>query len=466
MLHHSTRGLLGLVPSWLRSLTLSSLALGGLMLSTSARAQEAEPAATLVDLAMEDGTLTARIQWSAQGTGLPSYALLTSYDGKESATAQTRVVPKAGTVSVVKLFGALQEPWTTGWAQTLVLADEQGQSLVTQPYDVNLDCSTGETCGFVVAPGLASTPDTVHLSSELDAALTAVEAKYGTQDVDLVEQVSKDFPVLRGEALVYAHQLAQIPPLMGPCTCVWQAVHTRSPSGLGYGINSSSAAGVLSGWNGAGAKHWLTAIGLNATGITASVTGYSESRLQLSCKRWSYIFTRSVPVFTPGGVVKPLPFPFPIYRPCISNCQVRFDHRGRISGRTFSTYEAPYSTATATEQSTYRRDSTILLNLSATQGGAFDQTWNSAVMSNVGSTGRVNTTGYVQSKKPSTLYGSSASVSNGYAIMIHAKAACPYVPTTHVGVWNYGTSQGTPQTTSLQQTIKSFFLQWGLVVNP
>lgn len=466
MLHNSSRGLRGLVPSWLRSLTLSSFALGGLMLATSARAQEAEaePAATLVDLAMVDGALTARIQWSSDGRGLPTYALLNAYDGTEKLTAQARVVPKAGTVSEVKLFGAVQEPWTTGWAQKLVLADVQGQELAIQPYDVTLDCATDDTCGFVVAPGLASTPDTVHVSAELDAALTAVEAKYGTDDIDVVAQLAKDFPALRGEALVYSHQVNRPLPVLGPCVCSWEAVHTRTPSGLGYGLNSSSAAGILSGWNGAGAKHWLTAIGMNATGITSTVTGNSQSRLQLRCSRRSFFFTRDVSVLTPAGV-KPLPIPIPISRPCISTCQVRFDHRARISGRTFVAYEAP-NTATATEQSSYRRDTNLLMNQSATQGNSFDQMSNSSVISNVGSTGSVTTRGTVQSKRPSALYGSSASVANGYAIAIHAQAACPYVPTGHVGLWNYGTSQGTPQTVSLRATIRSFFLQWGISVNP
>jgi hypothetical protein len=44
--------------------------------------------------------------------------------------AAQEVNPEPGMVSEVKLFGALRTPWETGWARWLTLTDDQGQVLV------------------------------------------------------------------------------------------------------------------------------------------------------------------------------------------------------------------------------------------------------------------------------------------------------------------------------------------------
>ncbi len=453
---HSARGLrgLGLLP--LRSLFLSLATLGGLLLAPAAGAQEdaGTVVATITDLAPDEGGLRVRILWS-DTQSLPTGARLVSYDGKQSVNDSAVLTPRPGQETEVRLAGALKAPWETGWSQKLVLEDSTGEVVLTQPYDVNLDCGTGgdAACALTVTAGADSSPDVLPLSEALDAVITRLEATYPDKEFDLIEQVQAINPRLTGEAYVYAQSLSRLP-FAGPCNCVWQRITSRSPGGVGFGINVSNSTGTLSGWNGPGARHSLTAIGGNATGIGTTVSGISQVTLRMSCSRWVIAYRKQVIIIGPFGQRIVILVPYLRYVPCISNCQVRFDHRGQISGSSFVSFTTPNSSASATDQSIYRVNGSPLLNLTASNGTSFNQTSTTSVWSNVGSTGRVDSTGSVRAAR--TLpYWASASVANGHSIAIHAKSSCSSGPTGHGAVWTYGTLQGstTPWRTSLQ----SFF---------
>ncbi|NTX08733.1 hypothetical protein [Myxococcus sp. CA040A] len=473
MSYRSVRGLLDLVSLPLRSLPLSVLALGGLLLAPSARAAaepgegEEGPVATITSLKLEEGALRVGILWSDK-QALPEGAKLVSYDGKDSANDSVEVSPQPGKESEVKLEKALLRPWETGWNQRLVLVDTKdpkAEPLATLPITVNLDCTDGDDkCTLTVAPGAASNSDVVHLSAELDEVITKLEESNPDKEIDLIEAVKANNPRLLGEALAYTHAMSKYM-LSGPCTCVWQAVYTHSPAFLGYGINFTNASGTLAGWNGPGAKHSLVAIGGNASGIATSVTGISQVRLKLNCTKWVFYYYKDIILNWPWGKVIVIPFPFPRLVPCISSCTARFDHQGRVSGSTFVTYTSPGSSATAKEQAVYRVDGTPLLTPSVSQGGSFNQINGATVFSNIGSTGRVDSYGYVQAAATFP-YFASASVANGHSIAIHGYARCPYGPNGHAAVWTYGTSQGIPQTNSLRSSIQNFFLQWGILTLP
>ncbi|QSQ13103.1 hypothetical protein [Myxococcus landrumensis] len=469
MSHHSTRGARRLVPASFRWLSLSVLALGGALLAPSAQAAaepqtEEGPVATITHLSVEQGAFKVGIRWSDK-QALPASAKLLSQDGAGNTNDGAEVTPKPGEESFVTLGKAIQKPWETGWNQRLVLQGAKEEALATFPYNVNLDCTDDKNCTLNVSAGAATNAEVVHVSTELDALITELQESRGETEFDLVEEVGKANPRLLGEALVYVHTLAKLRPLSGPCTCVWQAVYAQSPASIGYGVNVSNANGILSGWNGPGAKHALTAIGGSPAGIGGTFNGISQVTLKLNCTRWVYYYYWDVVIGWPGHPVIVLPFPRPRLVPCISTCAVRFDHQGRISGSTFVAYTSPGSSASAREQATYRVDGVPLMSLVANNGTAFNQATGTTVWSNIGSTGRVDSSGNVFAAK-SFPYFSSASVANGHAISIHGQAKCPWGPNGHAAVWTYGTSQGIPQTNVLRQSIQNFFWQWGIFVIP
>ncbi|NPC76394.1 hypothetical protein D7Y27_35120 [Corallococcus sp. AB004] len=454
MPHHSSRGLSGLVPSWLRSLTVSSFALGGLLAAAPAHAadpQEVRPnIATVLDVALVDGELTASILWTDRQDDLPRSAKLVSYDGKDTATAGVNVTPKPGEISQVKVFGALARPWETGWAQKLVLEDPQGQPLATQPYDVNLDCATDKECSLTVSKGVTSEKDVVHVSSELDAVLSELDAKYGQGEYDLVKEVSKDFPHLRGEAMVYVQQWYWWYPLSGPCTCGWTTTTTRTPTTTQSILVSASGRSIY-GWNGPGAKHTLSANAI-PTGplLNRTVTGTSQLSLGLRCSRRVYIYWWDFIIHGPGGWF-PVRFPFPVSIPCTSPCQARFDHTGRVTGRTSIS-----GVATAREAGTWRvNGGTPYINQLITGNNAFDADAIAVSFSNTSAYNTVSTSGQVTI--PSTSTFASALVTNGYAQAIHGQLTCPQIPAlAGRTVSDYGTTQGTSHQLSLFWFLQDF----------
>ncbi|AFE07674.1 hypothetical protein COCOR_07679 [Corallococcus coralloides DSM 2259] len=454
MPQHSSRGLSGLVPSWLRSLTVSSFALGGLLVGAPAHAadpQEVRPnIATVLDVALVDGELTASILWTDRQDDLPQFSKLVSYDGKDSANAGVNVTPKAGEISQVKLFGALDKPWETGWAQKLVLEDPQGQPLAIQPYDVNLDCATDKECSLTVSKGVTSEKDVVHVSSELDAVLTQLDAKYGQGEYDLVKEVSKNFPHLRGEAMVYVQQWYWWYPISGPCTCGWTTTTTRTPTTT-QSILVSASGRSLYGWNGPGAKHTLSANAI-PTGplLNRTVTGSSQLSLGLRCSRRIYFYWWDFVIYRPGGWF-PVRFPFPVSIPCTSPCQARFDHTGRVTGRTTIS-----GVATAREAGTWRvNGGTPYINQLITGNNAFDADAIAVSFSNTSAYNTVSTTGQVTI--PSTSSFASAITTNGYAQAIHGQLTCPQIPAlAGRTVSDYGTTQGTSHQLSLYWFLQDF----------
>ncbi|MBZ4394119.1 hypothetical protein [Myxococcus sp. AS-1-15] len=470
MSYRPTRGLLDLVLQPLRSLPLSVLALGGLLLAPMARAADPDPqaekgaAATITGLSLVgEGGLKVRIQW-ADNQELPSGLVLTSYNGKDEGTASVEVQPEPGKETEISLDGAIKEFWETGWSQRLVLEDREGkETLLTQPYNLNLDCPDDKECQLTVAPGAGTSGDVLHVSEELDAALAEVAAKAGEgKEVDLLDEVVAINPALRGQAVAYSLALSKLQ-VQGPCTCVWQAVYGQSPSGSGYSVYINNSGGIVSGTNGPGAKHALTALGRN--GISYGFSGISQVNLRLNCSRWIITYHIEWIVTWPGGPRFPILVPRLSIAACTSTCRVRFDHQGRISGSTFAAYTSP-GAATAYEQGSYRVDGTYLLNTSASNGGFFNQLSGVSLFSNVGTIGRVDSYGYVYAYSPTFPYFASASISNGHSIAIHGQSSCPNGPYGHAAVWTYGTSQGTPQTTSLRNSIRNFFLNWGIWTNP
>ncbi|WP_375742484.1 hypothetical protein NR800_25925 [Corallococcus interemptor] len=457
-----SRGPTGLVPSWLRSLTVSSLALGGLLVGAPAHAadpqEEVRPnIATVLDVALEDGELTARILWTDRQEDLPASSKLVSYDGKDSATAGVDVTPKAGGISTVKVFGALDKPWETGWAQKLVLEDPKGQPLATQPYDVNLDCASDKECSLTVSRGVTSDQDVVHVSSELDAALTELDARYGQGEYDLMQEVSKDFPHLRGEAMVYAQQWSWwYPiPISGPCTCGWTTTTTRTPTTT-QNIFVSFPGRDLYGWTGPGAKHTLSANALTAYPVTLNQTviGSSQLSLGLRCSRRVYYYWWDVLIYRPGGLF-PVRFPFPVSVPCTSPCQARFDHMGRVTGRTTLS-----GVASAYEAGTWRvNGGSPYINQVITGNNAFDADAIAVSFSNTSAYNTVSTTGRVS--VPSTSSYASAMTTNGHAQAIHGKLTCPQIPAlAGRTVSDYGTTQGTSHQLSLYWFIQDFAAQF------
>ncbi|NVJ22032.1 MULTISPECIES: hypothetical protein [Myxococcus] len=469
MSYRPVRGLLDLVLLPLRPLPLSVLALGGLLLAPVARAADPDPEAekgapaTITGLFLEGEGLKVRIQW-ADNQELPSSLVLSSYGNRDEPTDSVGVTPEPGKETEIELTGASKEFWKEGWSQRLVLEDKaKGEPILTQPYNFNLDCPEDKECQVTVAPGAATSGDVLHVSEELDEALTKVAESAGEgKEVDLVDAVVAINPTLRGQAMVYGLSLSRLQ-VLAPCNCVWQAVYSQNPSGSGYGVYINNSGGIVSGTNGPGAKHALTALGRN--GISHGFSGLSQVNLKLSCTRWLIAYYIEWVVTWPWGPRFPILVPRMFIAPCTSSCKVRFDHQGRISGSTFAAYTSPGS-ATAYEQGSYRVDGTYLLNTSASNGGFFNQISGMSVLSNVGSIGRVDSYGYVYAYSPVFPYFASASVSNGHSIAIHGNSSCPFGPFGHAAVWTYGTSQGTPQTTSLRNSIRGFFLGFGIWTNP
>lgn len=452
------------------SLRLSSLALGGLILATPAWAQEEEeveePLATIVDVALEDGALTARVLWTAQEDRLSDTLKLVSFNGEDEVTGHTAVTPSPGEVSEVKLFGALVAPWETGWAQKLVLEDSEGTVLAVQPYDVNLDCETDDECALVVSPGIASNAEVIHLSPRLNKALTLVQEKNRGKDFDLVQQVSENFPELRGEALVYADALSKQPVTEYPCNCVWTSSMAANPSGPGSSLNASNATGFVIGWNGPGAKHWMTASSSGSSwnqSISQGTQGASEVGLKVLCSQKIVSQWLEIKARLPDNSERIVPIETFVLRDCNTECKPQFDHMARVMG-VATTNMSPGSLGGAAEQALWRVEgfSLPLLDETATQ---LDSGFNAAnfaiTFSNTGSTNRVETTGTI------LIAGSgNASVRNSYSLAMHGISRCSNGLHRNAAVWEYNTTQGLSLAMEMRSELKDFFMQWGLDINP
>ncbi|WP_147452349.1 hypothetical protein, partial [Corallococcus sp. CA041A] len=315
--------------SWRRALTLSSFAVGCLFVAAPVHAAETrEMPATIVNVSMQDGELTARIRWSAESKSLPGEVEVLSYDGTEKLTAGERLSPKAGEEVEVKLSGAVQEPWETGWAQRLVVREAQGRELASQPYDVSLACEDEKTCQLTAAPGISASREVLHVSNALQKTLGAIEKEMGTKQFDLVREVARREPSLYGEALSYAHGLIKIGPAEG-CQCSWEASYSRT--------NSSGTS--------LGAAHNLYSRPLSQnkpSNARLTTQGSSRVTLTLHCTSLASILTQEFGIRQPGGLVKPVRMLQPVYSTCAGTCSGRFSHFGRITGKTTAQSTTPF----------------------------------------------------------------------------------------------------------------------------
>ncbi|MHA7634620.1 hypothetical protein [Corallococcus sp. M7] len=406
-----------------RVLTLSSFAVGGLLMAAPAHAAEtSEVPATIVNVSMQDGELTARIRWAAESKSLPSEVEVLSYDGTDKPTAGERLSPKAGEEVEVKLSGAVQEPWETGWAQRLVVREAQGRELASQPYDVSLACEDEKTCQLTATPGISASREVLHLSTGLQQTLGAIEKEMGTKQFDLVREVARREPSLYGEALTYAHGLVKVGPAEG-CQCSWTTTYARS--------NTQGTS--------RGAAHDLHARPLRQTVASnnrMSTQGSSRVTLNLHCTSLASILSQELGIRQPGGLVKPVRMLQPVYSTCAGTCSGRFSHFGRITGRatarTTPVYPPPPMTilnATAMEQSKYHLGNALSPLLSETRYAPLDGSFDvRTTEDNVGSgSGYVQTSGeafYAYNGDPNTWqpYGHAQ---GNYAIAVQGVAVCP-----------------------------------------
>lgn len=445
------RPLRSLAPSWLRALTLSSFAMGGLLVAAPAHADEArEVPATILDVSMVDGELTARIRWSAEAKSLPEEVEVLSYDGKDSITAGERLAPKAGEVSEVKLSGAVQEPWETGWAQRLVVRAAKGRELASQPYDVSLACEDEKSCELKAAPGVSASREVVHLSTRLRDTLAVVEKEQGAKGFDLVREVARRDPSLLGEAMTYAQGLVRVTPAEG-CNCTWDTTFERSNS-AGTALGAALNAHALS-------------LGHVASNRRVSVQGTSRVTLTLRCATLSTSLQQSVGIKQPGGLVKSVLLPKPVYSTCAGKCSGLFNHFGRITGLA-TAYDtgsaAPLLNGTAMVQGRYHLGNAQLPLLNELRYAPANQFFDVRTYpTNMGGgTGWVQTAGegfyaFNGSDDPRP-FGRAQS---GYAIAVQGNAVCPGGVLNPIGrVWDTESTHELPQgEESLTDSIWRFF---------
>ncbi|NOK13486.1 hypothetical protein [Corallococcus exercitus] len=137
--------------------------------------------------------------------------------------------------------------------------------------------------------------------------------------------------------------------------------------------------------------------------------------------------------------------------PCTSPCQARFEHMGRISGRTTVS-----GTATAQERGTWRVNGGLpLINQSISQNNAFDATALATTSSTTSSHNTVSTSGTVG--VPSTSSFASAITTNGDAHALRGELSCPSIPPVGIGrVSDTGTPQDNAQRLSLRLSLLDF----------
>ncbi|RKH74471.1 hypothetical protein D7W81_01535 [Corallococcus aberystwythensis] len=438
------------------------------------------PAATLVELLVEDGSLTARIQWSEHAEDVPSVATLVSYDGKGGFNAGGDLHPKPGEVSEVKLFGALKDPWETGWTQKLVLSDDQGQPLFTQPYDVNLDCPDDKGCDLTVAPGFGSPADDIHESEELSIALDQLREQYGEKEFNLLAAIEEDFPHLRGEALVYARQVVprlEVKTGRRGCNCTWTSTNQYSPfylmpSSHTYYANGGPHPGQpyarrFAVNDGPGSLHSVSASSRSKIDVFINKTAKGTSRLdaKLRCLTIGPGLDFDVPVRHLGQVTL-VSFPSPTFMNCAPPCMARFIHMGRIHGQKV----AMGGGATAQETASWRPNGQLFPVLSRSTSASaminsFDDSLTYVGYSNYSNYNVVTATGKVTIS--TSAITAQASVTNGYAQAILGTFEGQGCPSTFsmppYPVRDWGTTQASKRT-SLIKGLETFFADNGVFV--
>ncbi|MCE9666373.1 hypothetical protein LY474_00990 [Myxococcus stipitatus] len=465
------RGPRGLVPLLPRLLAV--LSVGALSLALPVGAQELpedEATVAFVGVDLDGEGLRVRLQWSEDEGTLPEYAQLVSYDGRGEANDLVEVFPEPGAVIELRLPDALREPWESGWTQRLVVEDPwRGETLAVQFYDLKLDCQESEEqCVLGVAPASGTNEEVVHLSAEFDETLARIESSYEGMEFDLWAMVSAETPHLRGDALLYSHQVLRRLPYWGECFCVWSSGTSLSPSGFAQAISDSTSGGLVTGTRGPGAVGSLTVRAASRLGISFHLEGSNDLRLRPSCFRWfQYDDWRVVVRFPGGGREWFIPFPRPYLMPCGYSCSARYDHAGRLSGKSFVTYTDGTAVATAFVESFYRVDGGDQLYGVADQSAEFDDATVLSVWSAGGTTSSVSSALGVSAMRTVPASNAAANARNGFFAAIFGEPnLCWTGPFGPGAVWTHGTLQGPTQTQSLRQGVRDFFAERGVDIVP
>jgi hypothetical protein len=133
---------------------------------------------------------------------------------------------------------------------------------------------------------------------------------------------------------------------------------------------------------------------------------------------------------------------------------------GRVSAIVAASAPTAHSLANVKATAQFSVDGSLtLINESTTElNRSFDKPGHHGTFSFYGSTSRVDTFGEA-SAMGSHSYAATASVRNGHALALYGDAAyCRDHPEEHGAVWDYGTTQGSPQLNSLRQELKDYFL--------
>jgi hypothetical protein len=245
-------------------------------------------------------------------------------------------------------------------------------------------------------------------------------------------------------------------------------VKTLNPNS-GQSLYGTAHLSSRNGTRGEGAKHWMNAYAQGkflskVHGIDGLTESDSNLTLKLNCSQLIDTIDKWVTIINPDGSFTSIHIVQPIYGACTSPCQARFDHHGRITGNTsINGDNRPGNRAVAEETGRYAVDGTYLLNHTVTANGSFDNTATRTVYG-YSSTGRVESRGYLW--VVGRWESASASLNSGNSIAIHATASCMADPYKEVAAWTFGSAISVPHENSLRDTIRNFFWQWYIPVNP
>lgn len=419
------------------------------------------PFAVFTDVAVKEKGITVSILWPTQAE-LPDSTVLVSSDGQGNPTDKVQARPVAGEITEVSLPNSLQNPWETGWSQKLTLETSNGEVLAAQPYQITLLCEEdqkdAEDCGYDVYLSAEADPNVVPISSKLDQALTEIERE--APEGDLLDLVVKQYPELRGEAYVYADQIAKVTQKTDHCECHWEAVIERDPA-FAYSLyqEGDEPATWIFGINGLGAAHRLAAwVGYDDSvqftrTIQEQVSGTTEITLKVRC-------TKRVRVYPPNGQ------PYTIITSCPIECEVQFDHRGRYSGSanafTSSGQNTLSNTAEARERGKYTVDGNLIINGDTGNDVEnpipFDKIVDSSIFnpSPPSSTAQLSTRGYAAAAAGPNL-AAFAYARNSFGMAIYGQAAC-VSPEPEAVIWEVQSYEGRRE--DICESINDFFAQW------
>lgn len=428
------------------------------------------------DISIIDNRLVATVQWDGDEQQ-PRRAVMLVQDAHGNTLDQTEVSLAAGQETSVVFTNGIGNPWgDQGWVRRVVVQGD-AETLTMQSFDLSLYCAVNEKnedqCVYEIYPGAESDPNIVHLSSDLDEALTALEAEAGDQD--LLASVAVNYPELRGETYVYANQIARLPRLRAGCDCHWERVIQREQP-FARAINKRGRGTWLNGTEGLGAAHWLHAhadhskLGVHET--SDKVSGNTKLTLRLKCEKIDGPFTKAVWVQGPDGQWYIDYIEYYIISNCPVDCPVTFNHIGRYSS--VSPYvwprfggQRPGNRALLQEKGTYSANGTLVFSASTgndmTRPVGFDITGGSPPpitffppSSSPSLTTELATEGYARAV--GRIRSADAKLANSYGMAIHGYASCVF-PTDAV-TWDRQSYEN--RTGEMCQTINTFFAQFFL----